>query len=528
MSEEIPAGFLDARGIEDDREIDCDVCVVGSGAAGTTLALRLRDRGRSVLLLEGGGARSDPETASLYDLDTDGLPIGAEARQRFLGGTTNAWWGGSVMLEESDFAARPWLSAPAWPIDRNELLPYYAEGCAILGIPDLTRVGAGPFRSGHGFLVRTPELETVALYWPKRPRRFGELLAPAVREARGLQTFLFANVTAIVSGADGEVVDCVDVRTVSGRRFRVRPKTVVLACGGIENARLLLASAGGGGGLGTGRDVVGRFFMDHPKGVVGVVHIEPGVATLPHAAYWTDHPGSFRLGIRLSAERQTRDGLLDGYVRFHPALASAGRGSKAMRALYRLRLRALRSRTVMRDLALGLPGSIALARFRVFNRGHVLSAEIQNFLEQEPRRENRVTLSDRTDRFGNPLARLEWSIGDLDRRSTRALHAAVDEEFRRRGFGHVESPLLSGEDDQWPISRDASHHMGTTRMGDDPSTSAVDRDCRVHGIANLYVAGSSVFPTSGYANPTLTIVALALRLGDHLGAIGGSGPATSV
>lgn len=518
MAEEVPAGFLDARGIDDDREIDCDVCVVGSGAAGTTLALRLRDRGRAVLLLEGGGARSDPETASLYDLDTDGLPIGAEARQRFLGGTTNTWWGGSAMLEESDFEPRPWLNVPTWPIDRSELLPYYAEGCRILGVPDLTRIGRVPFRSGHGFLVRTPELDTVALYWPKRPRRFGELLVPAVRGARGLRASLFANVTAIVPGPGGDVVDRLEVNTISGRRFRVRPKAVVLACGGIENARLLLASAADHGGLGNGRDVVGRYFMDHPKGVVGIVRIEPGVRMFPHASYWHDRPDRFRLGIRLSPERQAREGLLDGYLRFHPVLAS-GRGGEAMRALYRLRLRALRDLTVMRDLALGLPESLALARFRTFNRGRVHSAEIQNFLEQAPRRENRVTLSHRLDRFGNPLARLEWSIGDLDRRSTRALHAAVDEEFRRRGFGSVESPLLSGDDDPWPISRDASHHMGTTRMGDDPSTSVVDRDCRVHGIANLYVAGSSLFPTSGYANPTLTIVALALRLGDHLGAV---------
>jgi choline dehydrogenase-like flavoprotein len=127
-------------------------------------------------------------------------------------------------------------------------------------------------------------------------------------------------------------------------------------------------------------------------------------------------------------------------------------------------------------------------------------------------------LSDRRDVLGHPLARLEWSIGELDRRTGRALHATLDEDFRARGFGRVASPLLVGSDDPWPIARDASHHMGTTRMGIDPSTSVVDADCRVHGIENLFVAGSSVFATAGYANPTLTIVALALRLGDHLSA----------
>jgi choline dehydrogenase-like flavoprotein len=171
---------------------------------------------------------------------------------------------------------------------------------------------------------------------------------------------------------------------------------------------------------------------------------------------------------------------------------------------------------VLGHLVTGFPEIAALGLFKGFNVGRIRAVEIHSFLEQAPRRENRVTLSDRTDVFGDPLARLEWTVGEHDRRTIRTLHAALDEDLRRRGFGRVESPLLSEEEGPWPISRDASHHMGTTRMGDDPSTSVVDRECRLHGVENLYLAGSSVFPTSGYANPTLTIVALALRLGDHL------------
>jgi choline dehydrogenase-like flavoprotein len=156
--------------------------------------------------------------------------------------------------------------------------------------------------------------------------------------------------------------------------------------------------------------------------------------------------------------------------------------------------------------------------FKAFNVGRIRAVEIHSFLEQAPRPENRVVLSDRRDALGHPLARVEWSIGELDRRTIRTLHTAVDEDFRARGFGRVSSPIVSESDDPWPISRDASHHMGTTRMGIDPSTSVVDTDCRVHGVDNLYVAGSSVFAAGGYANPTLTILALALRLGDHLSA----------
>jgi choline dehydrogenase-like flavoprotein len=246
------------------------------------------------------------------------------------------------------------------------------------------------------------------------------------------------------------------------------------------------------------------------------VALDPSAGQLPHPGYWDGRPGRYRLGVRLSSELQQREGLLDAYLRFHPILASEGRGPDALRELRRHPSTAIRSRKVMGDLVHGLPDLARFARFKITNRGRVQSAEIHNFLEQVPRPDNRVTLSDRTDRFGTPLPRLAWSIGDLERETIRRLHALLDEDLRRRGFGAVDSPLLGGETEPWGITDDASHHMGTTRMGDDPSTSVVDRDCRVHGVENLYVAGSSVFPTAGYANPTLTILALALRLADHL------------
>jgi choline dehydrogenase-like flavoprotein len=152
----------------------------------------------------------------------------------------------------------------------------------------------------------------------------------------------------------------------------------------------------------------------------------------------------------------------------------------------------------------------------MFNRGVVQAMEVENYMEQEPRPENRVCLAEERDLFGNPRARLTWSVSDLEMRTMRLLHARLDDELRRRSIGWLDSPLLSGDPDPWPIARDASHHMGTTRMGSDPRSSVVDPNCRIHGLANLYIAGSSVFPTGGYANPTLTIVALALRLADHI------------
>ena len=512
-SADVPKGFIDARNVEDGSELVCDVCVVGSGAAGTTLALRLRDRGRSVLLLEAGGPSADVNAPDLYALETSGLPISPKARERALGGTTNSWVGRAAMLEETDFGPRPWLGVPAWPINRAELLPYYAEGCRMLGVPDLTTATVDRFSTGRGFLLRTPELQTVMLFPPKKPRRFREMLESAVRADTGLKVFLFANVTRLVPAA-GSGIEFVDIRTLSGRSFRLRPRSVVLACGGIENARLMLFS-GDGDRVGTGR-ALGRYYMDHPVGRVGLARFDQASARLPHPGYWDSRRGRFEFGIRLSPARQAREGLLDCYIRFHTLLESEGRGAFAARQLFRDPREVFRSPRLLPDLVLGAREAFSLARFKALNRGRIKGAAIHNFLEQAPRAENRVTLSERLDPFGNPLARVDWSIGELDRRSIRALHAALDEDLRRRGLGCVESPLLSGDDEPWPISRDYFHHMGTTRMGDDPSTSVVDRNCRVHGMDNAYVAGSSVFSTSGYANPTLTIIALTLRLGDHL------------
>jgi choline dehydrogenase-like flavoprotein len=467
-----------------------------------------------VLLVESGGVSPEATTSSLLDIETTDLPLGREARERALGGTTRVWWGGSALLAETDLAPRPWLGTSGWPITRSELMPYYSQGCRILGIPDLTAVSIDRFVSRRGFLIRTLDLDTVSLFWPRRPRRFRDLLQPAVQKDPGLEAYLYANVTRIVAEPSGRKVERVEIRTSSGRQHSVRPNTVVLACGGIENARLLLAS-GGPAGLGNDRDLVGRFYMDHPKGVAGVVKVNSSPA-FPHPGYWDDRPGRFRLGVRLSNECQRREGLLNGYLRFHPTLESRGRGVDALRDLRRRGPSALRDLRVVRDLAAGFPSLAAFARFKIMNRGRVEQAEIHNFIEQTPSPQNRVRLSDRLDPFGNPLPRVEWTIGESERRTMRRLHALVDEEVQRRGFGRVDSPLLADADDPWPISRDASHHMGTTRMGNDPSTSIVDRDCRIHGIANLYVAGSSVFPTSGSANPTLTIVALSLRLANHL------------
>jgi choline dehydrogenase-like flavoprotein len=515
--EPLPTSFRDARTIDRDSILNCDVCIVGAGAAGVTLALQFQGARHHVCVLEAGGLESDPVTTSLYDLESTGLPIRPRARERYMGGTTNAWGGGVAVFGDIDLGPRSWVPLSTWPIGRNELNPYWRQACAQLGVPDLTSPDVAPRAARRGFLLRTPTLDTAYVYWAKRPLRFGEPYVKAVRSSQNISTLLHANVTELVLDRTGTRVDRLVVQTIDGGRFSVRPTVTVLACGGIENARLLLACRRQRSkGLGNNADQVGRYFMEHPKGQVGVVHVSPGIRKLPHPSYWSGRRVRVRLGVRLSDDAQRRHAAHNSYLRFHPTLARDGRGVEALRELLGHRVRALSDGRVLRDLGSNLPEVAGYAWFRMLNRGPVRTMEIDNYMEQEPRPENRVSLSDKLDMFGKPLARLEWSISESEKRTMRILHALLDKEMRRRSLGWVDSPLLSGEAQAWAIDRDASHHLGTTRMGDDTRTSVVDRDCRIHTVNNVYIAGSSVFPTGGYANPTLTIVALALRLAEHL------------
>jgi choline dehydrogenase-like flavoprotein len=355
-------------------------------------------------------------------------------------------------------------------------------------------------------------------YQPASPMRFGRIYREQLGSSPTVTTWLHARATDVVLSDDHTRVAAVRVRTSAGGTFAVNARAVVLAAGAIENARLLLASCTQQtDGIGNGRGVVGRFYMDHPKGPCGLLHVSSRFATLPHPRYSLSHRG-LRFGVRLSDGAQARLGVLDSYVRLTPMFIDDAT-RPALAELARRRVGALRDRDAVQGLARDLPALTAHSWFRVANRGIRMTYEIRNFLEQEPRRESRVELSDRRDALGELLPRVTWSLSELDRRSIVELHRALALDVEARGIGRMESPLLSQDwaaVDDWPIAVDAAHHLGTTRMGTSLATSVTDPDGQVHGVANLFVSGGSLFPTSGYANPTLTIIALALRQSEHL------------
>jgi hypothetical protein len=368
-----------------------------------------------------------------------------------------------------------------------------------------------------------------------------------LRGAENLWTPPLARRTASIHRALAGVFD--DVLLLPGSAL------IVLATGGIENARLLLASRDlCPAGLGNERDQVGRWLMNHPKSYRGLVHLAKPVRDLPYYFGCLHQGYAGYAGLRLSDEEQRGRQLLDSYVRFEPlfpwtdsrgveALVLLVKRSKRLFAAWKRRRQddvvPLRDWSETGDdspladeqgrepgfaaligMVLGdLPrvSRYAWHRLRGRSKPAVTRARVRNFMEMEPDPENRVTLTDALDANGVPIPRVAHRCTELDRRSLVALHEELGRELERTGIGRLESDLATAE--PWPVDQDASHHMGTTRMGTDPATSVVDPDLRLHTVENVWCAGTSVFPTSGCANPTMTIVALSIRLARHLRAV---------
>jgi len=533
--------ILDARSFIEGTDLDADVCVVGAGAAGLTVAGELGGSGLSVCVIESGGLAPDPDTQELYDLENRGYPIRENfmSRARYYGGSCNLWAGRSMKLGAADLDARAWVPHSGWPLSYSALSAYHDRAARILGLPEVDlfepeRHEAGLTATertlyGHQCLVPTVSL------WAKRPKRFGAAYRGSLKRSRSARLVLHGNVTKVNLNAEGTRVESVDAATLTGRTFRVRARTVVLACGGLENARLLLVSRDQHArGVGNTYDVVGRYFMDHPRAVYGRVRLREGARlSLLDGQPLAD--GKVQFGIGFSPEAQDRDGLLDHYATLeveHSEYTAKQYESfvQTMKVLLRKGYAGSRwnvGRAEMGNIAglvyLLTPREILphpvyrlywKARRMLKGRRGGGNRVVVYFCEQPPDPDSRVTLSRERDRLGMNRLVLEWKLGDEVRDSVERLQAMLETTLARGDVGTLEK----GADEI--RFTDASHHMGTTRMSASPRDGVVDTDGRVHGVAGLYLAGSSVFPSASHKNPTLAIVALAARLADHIRALG--------
>jgi choline dehydrogenase-like flavoprotein len=515
--------------------LEADVCIVGAGAAGLTLAKHLVSPARRVLVLEAGGRDHEPAIAALGAGENVGFPYYdlEDSRLRFFGGSTAVWGGRCAELDAIDFEAREWVPYSGWPFAKDELTPYYAAARRLVGVEQraLDRRLWRELRIAPTAL-EGDVLESVFWQFDDRWDRFGIAAHAELVAHPNVTVLLHATATRLELAENSAAVASADVRALGGRRATVRARAFVLAAGGLDNPRLLLASRERApAGIGNDHDLVGRFFMEHPHARGGRLSLASPWHAL-RAFRQSHYLGGDRYAatLRPSDKAQRELGILNASFTPKVRLHAGGRANLAKRVYDHVSLRVNPTRPG-RTLWRVTKGAARWAqtltdpllpwlRLQLGTAGLYLSVRG----EQAPNPASRVLLMDERDALGMPRLALDWRFSELDKRTLRLVAAGLGAELERAGVGSVEpEPWLTGEGMPWmtdplignhPIG--GFHHMGTTRMSSDPRAGVVDASCRVHGVANLFVAGSSVFPTSGWANPTLTILALALRLGDHL------------
>lgn len=584
--------LIDARELPNGHVIACDVCIVGAGAAGITLANALTGRALSVCVLESGDLTAHADTQALYRGEAAGLPYTPldAARVRYFGGTTNHWSGMCRPLDPIDFEQRDWVPHSGWPFDRATLDPYYAAAQASFALAPVGFDVENWERPDAPRLEFAGDAVATTMFRLSGPARFGSLYQERLHAAANVAVYLNANALHVALGETGGAVDHVAAGCLTGSRFRVAAKQFVLAAGGIENPRLLLTSRDvQSRGIGNDNDLVGRYFMDHPGLESGAIlladprqslalyegasrHVniaskidggsmEPFVTPAEKAAIleWAagdrdraafealvapivqrtcvtcHNPGGiafFRplrtyeevLAVTGEAELQTsgapRDALagltlsattqraerINNFV----ALLEGGRGWSEI--LFEDSFWASVGNVASNFL--DVAASAYRSQFDRDNKRQLV--RLVNIFEPSPNPDSRVTLLDERDALGINLVRLDWRLNESDKRTIVRAQEVIAQEAGRAELGRVLQPL-DPEESGWPADLTHGwHHMGTTRMHRDPKRGVVDADCRVHGVANLYVAGSSVFPTYGFSQPTFTIVALALRLAERL------------
>ncbi len=497
--------FLDARQLDSGHTIEADICIIGAGAAGITIAREYIGRSTRVALIESGGLDYDEKTQSLYEGENVGLPsfdLNVN-RLRYFGGTTNHWAGHCRPLDAIDFEQRSWTPHSGWPISRRDLDPFYVRAQPIVGL--------GPYEYENldywqqeiqlpGLELDENRLNTV-VYNQSPPTRFGQAYRDELEQADNVAVYLNANVLEISSNETATQVTGLKLACIDGPQLSVSAKVFVLAAGGMENARLLLLSNQvQSSGLGNENDLVGRFFMDHlllrPGAEISLS--DPDVnfslyASL-HRAY-----GSQMFAILASPEVLLRREKLNNF-RLH-LLRRPPRYKQPLGRIFS-----------QLDGVSPDQGRLDALAIRKKNRD---VASLHLVLEPTPNPDSRIRLSQQLDFFGQRKIEANWQTVDQDLYNAyRALELAAL-EFGRLGIGRAYGDIFGGAD-RWPANLEAGrHHCGTTRMTGSPKTGVVDQNCRVNSVSNLFIAGSSVFPTIGYANPTLSIVALALRLADH-------------
>lgn len=505
--------FLDARELDKGAVVKADLCIIGAGAAGITIARQFVGKAVSVCVLESGGLELDSDTQSLYAGEAVQERVSADhavkkqkmhgylsaSRLRYFGGTTNHWSGMCRPLDELDFERRDWVPHSGWPINREQLWPYYESACEVVEISSFDRVNeevsSRLYKFGDGKRV----VNKIFHFSP--PTRFGARYKEELSAAENVRVYNYANALAFNEDRVNPEIRHLDAGCLTGNRFTVEARIYVLATGGIENARMLLNSQNAReSGVGNEHDLVGRFFMEHIENDIGGMSVNAPGSVL---SYYGKRRFQPELGhavfpvLFFGEDIQREKKLLGCSVRVEPWASPENKPAF-------LTLSDFDKHVVLQTRA--FEGARLNEQAPVYARLSVAA-------EQAPNPDSRVMLDADQDEFGQRRSKLNWRLSSTEFDSIVACFDVLGMELGRHGQGRVNYKFDAFAAESIGYGW---HHMGTTRMSNNPGSGVVDENCRVHSVENLYVAGSSVFPTCGCVNPTLTIVALALRLAAHV------------
>ena len=534
--------------------LEADVCVIGAGPAGIALALDLSERGFSILMLESGFMKEDSKTQQLYEGEVANDKLHSppdKYRQRRFGGSSAIWGGRCMPFDPLDFETRDHVPHSGWPISFEDLLPYYPRANELSEAGRFSYCAEDALGPNALPLIRGFESQRILTNGLERfscPTHFGSRYAKQLRLAPHVSVLLGANCTGIRLQPQGNAVRTVDVSTLAGTRFTATCRATVLAVGGLEAARLLLASRDvAPEGIGNFHDVVGRYYMCHIAGNVGRLTIQGPTKNVRHGYELAPEGIYCRRRLAVAPAEQRRLGLANAVARLHfPRITDPVHRNGVLSGLflarrmisyeYGKRLNDGNRSTTAADYARHLLNvakdpvdttaflmhwlshrSLAERKFPsviLRNRTNRFSLEMHG--EQIPQPQSRVMLSDKVDSLGMPQLHVDWRYCPADIDSIRGTLDVLSEEFAASGVARFEYDADNLEEDLTRFGAYGGHHIGTTRMGTDERTSVVNAECQVHSVHNLFVAGSAVFPTSSQANPTLTLVALSLRLGHTL------------
>jgi len=505
---------IDARQLENHSVIEGDICIIGSGAAGLSIAIEWINTPHKVILLEGGGFEYDDKVQELYNGKLTGQPYYPmkASRLHYFGGSSAHWGGMCSTFDNIDFEKRDWVDHSGWPITKKDLEPLYPRVHPILDLGPCEWDVKFWQKEMPGF-VPLPVDDNVI--WSKMwqysaPTRFGKKYKDAIVNAGNVHLYTYANVVDINTVDNVSSVKQVTVKNYAGKEHTVKARYFILACCSIQNSRLLLASnKQAATGLGNDNDLVGRYFMEHPE-------IKSGELWLNHSdaleLYKTNPRARAELAISEKKQRELK--VLNGTVsllpleisnKLVPNVVSWSQNDprKSLDTFIKYGSNAYRKNLMDRFMS-----SSTHQAFGLYTR-----------IEQAPNPASRVTLMEEKDELGVPRATLNWALSAIDKKTVKTINTLIGQQVGVAGIGRVKllDFLLDDTNHAMPNTTSGGwHHIGTTRMSDDPKTGVVDTNCKVFGTDNLFIAGSSCFPTAGAVNPTFTLVALSLRLSDYL------------